>query len=78
MKGDIHLFIYCQIRLAVLFKDSLDAPFLRVLVIDGEECELPGAAVQPVRPHAEVGLGAARAGANCLKISLPGKLILGN
>lgn len=30
-------------------------------MIDGEEGELPGAAVQPVRPHAEVGLGAARA-----------------
>ena len=30
-------------------------------MIDGEERELAGAAVQPVRPHAEVGLGAARA-----------------
>ena len=40
---------------------SIGIPFLGVLMIDGEECELPGLAVQPVRPDTEVGLGAARA-----------------
>ena len=43
------------------FYDEFLAPFPGVLVVDGEEGELAGAAVEPVRPDAEVRLGAARA-----------------
>ena len=39
-------------------------------MIDGEECELAGAAVQPVRPHAEVGLGAAWAVRQVVKLGV--------
>ena len=43
------------------FEGEFLAPFLSVLVVDGEEGELAGAAVEPVRPDAVLGLGAARA-----------------
>ena len=50
-----------EIFSAQYFEGEIFAPFLGVLVVDGEEGELAGAAVEPVRPDAVLGLRAARA-----------------